>query len=310
MAMRPRPPGIAIAAIVAAAACSALVACSAPASPAGDADPPPAPMFSAAPALPSPSADEPPTQRQRSAAAIVADVSGQVRTYFAGAGGNAALAVVDRVTGIRVAVNPDQRFRTASIVKVDILATLLWMDQRAGRTLTAAQRDLAKRMITASDNNAADALWVAIGRGPGLAAGNRAFGLTDTTPGNLDYWGATFTTVGDQLRILGLLTDSTSPLTAPNRDYVLDLMGEVEADQRWGVPAAAGAAEHVYVKNGWLATPTDNGLWIVNSIGRIVEPGHDFLVVTLSYHHETEEEGIELVERAAKIAVGALRAEA
>jgi hypothetical protein len=304
--MRPRHAGPVTFAV---AAALVLAACSAPASRTA-ADPSAAPGVSAA-ASPSaaPSADEPATERQRPTAAIVADVASQVRVYLAGAGGDAALAVVDRVTGIRVAVNPGQRFRTASIVKVDILASLLWMDQRAGRELTGTQRDLAKRMITQSDNNAADALWIAIGRGPGLAAANRVFGLTDTTPGNLDYWGATFTTVGDQLRILGLLVDPTSPLTEDHREYVLGLMSEVVADQRWGISAAAGDAEHVYVKNGWLATPTDNGLWIVNSIGRIVEPGHDFLVVTLSFHRPTQDAGIAVIERAATLAVSTLRQE-
>ncbi len=49
----------------------------------------------------------------------------------------------------------DTPYDTASIIKVDILATLLLQAQDAGRTLDAHERALAEAMIKHSDNDSA-----------------------------------------------------------------------------------------------------------------------------------------------------------
>jgi len=227
---------------------------------------------------------------------------------LAGQGRDVGIEVLDRVTGRTVGYQETLGFETASIVKVDILATLLWQDQKEGRQLTANQRGLAEDMITESDNDAASALWDAIGGASGLATANRAFGLTATTPGPDGYWGATTTTPADQVKLLAMLSDDSGPLSAANRAYELNLMANVESDQRWGVPAAAGSATTVvYVKNGWLSSPNDNGLWVVNSIGRIVEPGHDWLVAVLTNHQSDEDRAITLIQNTAAAALNGLR---
>src|SRR5207248_274855 len=81
---------------------------------------------------------------------------------------------------------------TASVVKMDILATVLYQNQKAGRQLSATQKALATKMITASDNDAATALWNSAGGAGGVATANRAFGLTQTKPNYA--WGMTTTT--------------------------------------------------------------------------------------------------------------------
>jgi len=221
---------------------------------------------------------------------------------------HAGIAVLDRVSGVSVGYNDGVRFATASVVKVDILATLLWRDERAGREPTAAQRRLATEMITESDNEAASDLWDTIGGAAGLAQANRMFGLRQTVPNRSGYWGMTGTTAADQLRLLGVLADPTGPLSAAGRGYLLGLMSRVESGQRWGVPRGAGTgATAVYVKNGWLANVADRGRWIVNSVGRVVEPGHDFLVAVLSDHNPTEAAGISLVEHLTRTALTGLR---
>ena len=251
---------------------------------------------------PEPNASDPPAADQS------ATVLAALAAALAGQGSHIGVEVLDRVTGAAVGYQASQSFHTASVVKVDILATLLWRYQRAGRQLADDERDEAEAMITESDNEAASALWDDIGGGTGLAEANRAFGLTQTTPGPDGYWGSTATTAADQIRLLSMLTDESGPLTADSRAYELGLLANVESDQRWGVPAAAtGTASAVYVKNGWLSAPSDDGLWIVNSIGRIVEPGHDWLVAVLSDHHDDEDPGITMVQNAATTAVGGLR---
>jgi hypothetical protein len=44
-----------------------------------------------------------------------------------------------------------------------------------------------------------------------------------------------------------------------------------------------------------------------NSIGRITEPGHDWLIATMSNYNRTDEAGEAILEGLAKIAVGGLR---
>ncbi|HEX6499873.1 MAG TPA: serine hydrolase [Micromonosporaceae bacterium] len=236
---------------------------------------------------------------------VADNLTGAVQAYLSGADGRVGVLIVDRATGIRVGVGEDRSFITASVVKVDILATLMLRRQDHGG-LTDREDDLARAMITRSDNDAASALWTAVGGGTGVTAANQRFGLSHTHPDQDGYWGLSTTTAADQVRLLGLLTSSNSPLNAHSRSYILGLMSQVERDQRWGVPAAAGpASTGVYVKNGWLAY---NGGWVTHSVGRIVEPGHDWLLAVLSDGQPSEGTGIDTIEHVASLVVAAERA--
>ncbi|MDQ0579884.1 serine hydrolase [Streptomyces rishiriensis] len=199
----------------------------------------------------------------------------------------------------------ENAFDTASIVKVDILATLLLQAQDADRHLTAAEKTYATAMIENSDNDSASALWRIIGKAPGLDAANERFGLTDTAGGADMLWGLTQTTAGDQLILLRQVFGDDSELSEASRTYLRGLMGRIAVDQRWGVSAAADGSSWA-LKNGWLARST-TGLWDVNSIGRVTVDGHDCLVAVLSNGNTTQAAGISLVEQVARTAVSALR---
>ncbi|MFE0348792.1 serine hydrolase [Streptomyces griseoluteus] len=202
----------------------------------------------------------------------------------------------------------DALYDTASIVKVDILATLLLQAQDAGRPLTAQERALAEPMIRNSDNAATNLLWREIGGAPGLEAANKRMGLTSTKGGPGPKWGLTQTTASDQIRLLrcvfdGAATSNTnSPLNEDSRAYIRDLMTRVASDQAWGVSAASGS-DHA-LKNGWLQRTT-SGLWDVNSVGRITVDGHRYLVAVLSDGSSSMNDGISVVERAAREAMAA-----
>ncbi|MFF7355396.1 MULTISPECIES: serine hydrolase [Streptomyces] len=197
----------------------------------------------------------------------------------------------------------DAAFDTASIVKVDILAALLLQAQDAGRRLTAAEQACATKMIENSDNASATTLWHAIGRAAGLDAANRRLGLTATQGGEGELWGLTQTTAADQLRLLRQVFTADSRLSAASRTSLQALMKSVEADQQWGVSAAAEGGSWA-LKNGWLARST-TGLWDVNSIGRVTVDGTDHLVAVLSEGTRSQARGIALVEEAAQAAVSA-----
>jgi hypothetical protein len=214
-----------------------------------------------------------------------------------------SVAVLD-VTSGESATYGDAAFDTASIVKVDILATLLLQAQDAGRQLTATEKSYATTMIQNSDNDSATALWNIIGTADGLGKANKTFGLTGTTGGAGPLWGLTQTTAADQLTLLQQVFGDDSKLSAASQSYIQGLMKEIEADQQWGVSAAADGSKWA-LKNGWLARST-TGLWDVNSIGRVTgTDGDTYLVAVLSKGSTTQTKGITLIEAAAKAGVAA-----
>jgi hypothetical protein len=214
-----------------------------------------------------------------------------------------ALAVVDHRTGLSYTFNGDEAFATASVVKVDILAALLLRAQDAGRGLTATEQDLADIMIRYSDNDAASTLWWMIGGADGLAAADERLGLTGTVPGPDGWWGMSTTTVSDRVRLLDVIADPDGPL-ASFRDYVLDLMSRVAADQAWGASAGADPEETVALKNGWVDDAT--GTWIINTTGRITGPDTDLTIVVLSDRQPGYAAGVAAVERIVALVRSAL----
>jgi hypothetical protein len=206
-----------------------------------------------------------------------------------------AVAVYDESTGQFASYGGTREFITASIVKADILSTRLYQQQQQGSDLSHGEQQLAVKMIENSDNNAATALYNDDGQASGIDAANQVFGLTETTIGTDEYWGLTTTTVDDQIRLLKQIFTTSSALSTASRAYIQDLMGEVETDQQWGVPAAADSGTWFAVKNGWLPDPS-TGLWEVNSIGDITHDGQHMLIAVLSTDNASYSSGISEVE--------------
>lgn len=190
---------------------------------------------------------------------------------------------------------------TASIVKADILATLLLQLQDRGARPSPSQLVIADAMIRRSDHESAWTLFRQVGLASGMMAANQRFGLRSTQC--FDYsWGLTRTSARDQLRFLTAISaagTSASPLDAHSGAVLLDLMEDVIAEQKWGVSAAAHGNERVCLKNGWLARSTLGKRWIVNSIGRITGSSLDLRLAILSQKATSKELGIEIVEQAA-----------
>jgi beta-lactamase class A len=218
-------------------------------------------------------------------------------------GGHFAVAVDDLTTGSQEAYGGTEEFVTASIVKVDILVTLLYQAQEAGQVLTPEDQDLATTMIENSDNDSASDLYYDVGGAAAIDDANRACGLTETTAGADGYWGLTTTTVDDQIRLLRVIFSRPSQLSPASQDYIQSLMSQVQADQQWGVPAAAGPGTRFMVKNGWLPNPAR---WEINSIGEITRDGQRMLIAILSDDNASENSGIALVEEAAETAAAAM----
>ena len=220
--------------------------------------------------------------------------------------GDFSVAVLDEDTGVTASYNAAETYATASVVKADILAVLLFQAQQQGTPLTDDEDTAATQMIENSDNDSATTLWDDVGSAAGMSTANAAFGLKATVPGSDDYWGLTTTTVADQLTLMSTLTSAKSPLDAASRNYALGLMHQVEPDQVWGVSAAADAGTTPALKNGWLPVDSDNDLWAVNSIGQISHGGHTYLVAFLSSSQPDEQTGIDQASAVCKAAVAAV----
>ncbi|WP_436527448.1 serine hydrolase [Actinoplanes sp. HUAS TT8] len=220
-------------------------------------------------------------------------------TKYAATAPEFSLAVLDKKTGLTYAFRGDQKFETASIVKVQVLACLLMTTQDAGRKLTSQEDALAKNMIRNSDNDSTTSLFTKLGKQSAVQKCDKRLGLTQTTVNS--SWGLTRTTAKDQVKLLAQLVSDKSPLTASSRKYAHTLMSTVNPAQQWGVPAAAKTGEDFTVKNGWLGRSTENGLYIINSVGRIVGDDTDVSIAVLSHLNKSEASGHKVVETAAKM---------
>jgi len=221
-----------------------------------------------------------------------------VQEYLAGRDGTVRVAVYDLATGQEWSLGDGAAQAEASIVKVDVLETLL--SQRPDG-LTANDQELAQEMIEDSDNDAATSLWDDVGGASGIGAYNTQAGLTQTTPSACvecagfpwPGWGLTTTTPADQIVLLRRLVEPGGPLTSAERQYALSLMENVTADQAWGVSGGVPAGVTVALKNGWLPLDAANTDWQINSIGWVSGGGRDYLLAMLSTGNPDEQYGID-----------------
>ncbi|MFJ7298484.1 serine hydrolase [Streptomyces sp. NPDC099088] len=230
-------------------------------------------------------------------AGLAAKLQKDITAALAGRKGTVAVGLYDRGTKTTCTLRSTSAFDSASVVKVTVLATLLWDAKKHDRYLTSRETSLATAMITQSDNNATTSLWKQLGttKVKGFLA---AAGMTETKPGADGYWGLTQITVRDEQKLLALLTAKNSVLSDNSRAYVLKLMGKVISSQRWGTPAGAPSSVTVHVKNGWLSRAT-NG-WRVHSVGTFSGGGHDYTMTVLTQGNSTMDYGVATIQGVAR----------
>ncbi len=232
-------------------------------------------------------------------------------SYAAQRAGTILAAVYDVRTGQTWRLGQGQPQPEASVVKLNILETLL--AQRSSG-LSAADKPLAQLMIEDSDNDAATSLWYAAGGAAGLQAYNEAVGLADTTPSSCVQcagfpwpgWGLTTTVPVDQLSLLKELIEPGTLLTPAERGYALSLLENVTPSQRWGVSGGVPAQVTVALKNGWLPLNDAQTDWQVNSVGWISGDGRDYLIAVLTTGNPSEQYGIDTIDQLSAIVWGAM----
>jgi hypothetical protein len=271
----------AIAVAVAAIALSGVAATlSAHRRPSG-ADSTPPGTYASAVSTPTTAVPEPTT----SVPAAPADPFGSdVASYLSTRGGSVMAALIDLESGRTWSIGDGVPQATGSMVKVDILETLL-AGETTGGLPPPADQALASAMIELSTNKAAQALYTQLGGPDALADYNSAVGLTDTTP--TWVWGDTTTVPVDQLALLRTLTTMNSHLTTAQRDYALGLMEHVTAAQDWGVSGGVPSTVTVALKNGWVPLASEGGAWQVDSMGWVDGQGRDYLLAVMTTRNPT-----------------------
>lgn len=218
------------------------------------------------------------------------------RVAALGEGVDFGIAVQDLRTGTTYSHNGRDRFPSASVAKLTVLTMLHLSADEEGRELTATELAQVEQMIRFSDNEVTDGLYLRMGFTDGFLRHARSLGFTGTEPHPGGSWGATMTTPSDQIRLLRALYTDEGPLTEEDRAHVRELMESVGPDQAWGVSAVATGGDTVGLKNGWTPRESNGGLWIMNSVGYVAGPEHEYLIAVMSDHNTDYATGITLLE--------------
>jgi hypothetical protein len=249
-------------------------------------------------AAPASAATTPAVSCTSSKAALATKLRTDITAALANRGGTVAVGLYDRSTNTTCSLRATSSFDSASVVKVTVLATLLWDAKKHNRYLTDTEAALAKAMITKSDNDATTKLWKQLGMTK-IKGFLTAAGMTKTVPGADGYWGLTQINVTDEQKLLKLITARNSVLSDNARAYILKLMGEVISSQRWGTPYGRPSGVSWHVKNGWLQRSTHG--WRVHSVGTFTGGGHDYMITVLTWGNSTMDYGITTIQGVAKV---------
>jgi hypothetical protein len=208
--------------------------------------------------------------------------------YLRGRTSVVTAAVYDVKSGATFTYHNGIRERTASIVKIDILADLLYESQQSGRSLTAKEQSLAYSMIEDSDDQSATALWAQIGGRDAIDSFNALIGFKDTIPSW--SWGDIETTPLDQLRLLKVIALPNAILDNASRLYEINLMENVIASERFGLGWGSPVGATVGVKDGYYPETTTG--WQLNTTGFVKFHGRFYLATIMTAHNPNEDYGI------------------
>jgi hypothetical protein len=170
--------------------------------------------------------------------------------------GEAAFAVVDEEGRAR-AFHPNERFESASVIKVMLMLAYLRQGDVSDRPLTDADKHLLAPMIKRSANEPASAIYEQVGA-RALYELARKVGMKgfSTNP----VWGSSQITALGQAK---LLFEVERFIPDRHRSYGMHLLASIIPAQRWGIPAAVPHGFKIHFKGGWA--PEAAG-WKINQV--------------------------------------------
>jgi hypothetical protein len=193
-----------------------------------------------------------------------------------------------------------------SSFKVPIVATLM----RQG-TLSNEEMEQARAAITASDNEAAAALFADLGS-PRAAAKAVESTLRDSDypthvetapppPGAVSSWGQTEWTLANSAGFYRALACGQIGLDSSDTDEIIGLMSEVVSEQQWGLGSAGAAIPGAAIKAGWGPNGSESGPYLVRQSG-ILRDGRSGVAVTIAAEADSGsfEGGVQVLDQVAE----------
>jgi hypothetical protein len=173
-------------------------------------------------------------------------------------------ALLNRRNGVLAgSPNANRSQVTASMIKAWLAADYLRIAASKGQQPSSAALNQLSIMIRDSDNDAASATYVTVGKAASIARLIRICGLTDSRAGA--DWAHTLVSARDAARMGQCIADGRGA-GAKWTQWVLTEMREVRGAGRFGaievLPAAE--AEQTAIKNGWVNL--QDGNWHVNCL--------------------------------------------
>lgn len=216
----------------------------------------------------------------------------EVTNYIKSRGNTVSVGVYDANTGQTYTYNPSKTYNTLSIVKMSILANVLYKKI----PITSYENSLLTKMIVSSDNSSASTMWWRTGSETGAQSFFRMAGMNNTIAGTGGWWGRTTTNVTDQLTMMKLFAYPNSILTDSQRAYGLNLMRNVQSDQRWGTGYGLPSGVSVALKNGWYT----NGQY-VNSVGFVNGQGKSYVIAVLTTNNKSFSYAVDTINTISKM---------
>lgn len=208
--------------------------------------------------------------------------------YLRGRTNLVTAAVHDVNSGVTFTYHNGVCERTVSVVKIDILADLLYESRVHHQPLTKKQETLASAMIEHSSNSATIKLWSQIGGRFALDALNTMIGFKDTISSYT--WGDIETTPFDKLQLLKAIGLPNRILDAASREYEMTLMEGVISSERFGLGWGSPAKATVRLKDGWYRETVTG--WQLNTSGFVRHQGRFYLVTILTTENPNENYGV------------------
>ena len=196
--------------------------------------------------------------------------------WAAGRYGSVAVAVVDS-RGHVYGYHSTHPFVTASVVKAMLLVAYL----RRHSSLDPAARATLTRMITVSDNAAADAIYRSVGRRGLMRLARLARMKTFRSSG---AWIACRVGAADMARFF---RDMEQYIPTAGRRFANGLLAHIVSYERWGIPVAAEPRGYrVYFKPGWLG-----GWTLANEAARLERRGVHIGLAVFTDHNPSSTYG-------------------
>jgi beta-lactamase class A len=237
-----------------------------------------------------------PAVSQSASAAPRGGASQELTRYLAGVPGTVGLVVRDTTNGSSwQAGDPAHTAWTASTIKLAIATSLL-------ESKIAGDRDLMRRMLVDSDNDATDTLWQkydGVGMIPRFQQRYGMAGLA-VVSGYRPYWRHLQCGADD---LAAVMAYALAKLPPADRAQLVAWLRAAAGVQRWGVQVAGSDAGH---KPGWAFKPEGSpDHWVVHSVG-FAGPGERY-IVAVTYdlpRGRTVKQGAQVVSDVVALAFG------